>query len=98
MQSTLARGSRWVPFGVGQGYAGLSLLWGYLDRIRPTEGWDVVGHQHIEIAAQAAAAIHSNRQVCSPVSLVLLSQLNICRAVEHAISGYSPQRKHSGHL
>jgi hypothetical protein len=56
MQSTLTRGGRWSPYGVGQGYAGLSLLWGYLGDCYPGEDWDLVAHEHLEIAARAAAA------------------------------------------
>jgi lantibiotic modifying enzyme len=55
-QSNLPTGGpRWVPFGFAQGYAGLALLWAQMDRCFPGEGWDEVGHEHLEIAAHGAA-------------------------------------------
>jgi len=55
IQSDNPKGPQWTPHGFAQGYAGLALLWGHLDRCFPDEGWDVVGHVHLEIAAESAA-------------------------------------------
>jgi lantibiotic biosynthesis protein len=55
LQSNIPKGPHWMPHGLAQGYAGLALLWGQLDRCFPEDGWDVVAHQHIEIAAHGAA-------------------------------------------
>ena len=62
MQEAVARRKRrppyqrsmpWRPHGIAQGYAGLALLWGYLDRCSPDEGWDHVARKHIELAVGA---------------------------------------------
>ena len=55
LQSNLPKGPSWMPYGLAQGYAGLALLWGQLDRCFPGENWDVVAHEHLEIAAHGAA-------------------------------------------
>lgn len=56
LQSTLPRGGPpWTPYGFAQGYAGLAVVWGQLDRCFPGEGWDAVAHEHLEIAAHGAA-------------------------------------------
>ncbi|HWW00653.1 MAG TPA: lanthionine synthetase C family protein [Candidatus Acidoferrum sp.] len=55
LQSDNPKGPQWVPHGFAQGYAGLALLWGQLDRCLPNEGWDAVGHEHLEIAAEGTA-------------------------------------------
>jgi hypothetical protein len=53
-QTAYPLGVRWLPHGVAQGYAGLSILWGYLDACFKDEGWDRVGHHHLEWAARGA--------------------------------------------
>jgi hypothetical protein len=55
LQSTESTSVHWTPSGFAQGYAGLALLWGQLDRCFPSEGFDVIGHQHLELAAEGAA-------------------------------------------
>src|SRR5262245_59444928 len=40
LQSNNPKGPQWVPYGFAQGYAGLTLLWGQLDRCFPNDGWD----------------------------------------------------------
>jgi lantibiotic modifying enzyme len=55
LQSNLPKGPNWTPHSLAQGYAGLVLLWGQLDRCFPGEGWDAIAHQHLEIAAHGAA-------------------------------------------
>jgi hypothetical protein len=55
LQSDNPKGPQWAPHGFAQGYAGLALLWGQLDRCFPNEGWDAVGHEHLEIAAEGTA-------------------------------------------
>lgn len=55
IQSNQPKASQWAPYGFAQGYAGLALLWGQLDRCFPSEGWDKVAHEHLEIAAEGAA-------------------------------------------
>lgn len=54
IQSDNPTGPQWAPHGCAQGYAGLALLWGQLDRCFPGEGWDMVAHEHLDIAAQGA--------------------------------------------
>jgi hypothetical protein len=44
----------WIPYSVAQGYSGLALLWGYLDRCFPAEHWDKKGHEALEIAVSSA--------------------------------------------
>jgi lantibiotic biosynthesis protein len=56
LQSNVPNGPQWLSYGVAQGYAGLALLGGQLDRCFPGEGWDEVAHEHLEIAAHGAAA------------------------------------------
>jgi lantibiotic biosynthesis protein len=56
LQSKLPNGGpSWAPYGLAQGYAGLSLLFEQLDRCYPGEGWHSVAHQYLEIAAHGAA-------------------------------------------
>ena len=45
---------RWQPVTVAGGNAGLALMCGHLDVCFPAEGWDLVGHRHLLIAAGAA--------------------------------------------
>ena len=40
MQSDNPTLPQWISYGFAQGYAGLALLWGQLDRCFPDEGWD----------------------------------------------------------
>jgi hypothetical protein len=56
LQSNDSAGTQWTPDGFAQGYAGLALLWGHLDRCFPNEGWDEVAHEYLQIAAEGAAA------------------------------------------
>ena len=56
MQSGTPAGPRWTTYGFAQGYAGLALLWGQLDRCFPNEGWDAVAHEHLQIAAEGTAS------------------------------------------
>lgn len=44
---------QWQPDGVAQGYAGLAILFGYLDDLFAGEGWDEVGHRYLGAAARA---------------------------------------------
>jgi len=55
-QTAFPRSAHWIPYTVSQGYAGLALLWGYLDSCFPGEGWDVVGREHLELAVRDAEA------------------------------------------
>lgn len=55
-QTQFPRSSDWAPYSSSQGYAGLCLLWGYMDVCFPNEGWDVVGHQHLTLAVRGAEA------------------------------------------
>lgn len=56
LQSNNPKGPQWVPSGFAQGYAGLALLWGQLDRCFPNDGWDMIAHEHLEIAAEGTAS------------------------------------------
>ncbi len=53
-QTAFPRSTHWVPYTVSQGYAGLALLWAYLDRCFPDEQWDRVGRDHLTLAARGA--------------------------------------------
>jgi lantibiotic modifying enzyme len=56
LQSTLPNGGpQWAGYRLAQGYAGLALLFGHLDRCFPGDGWDSVAHRHLEIAVHDAA-------------------------------------------
>ena len=44
----------WRDHAVGQGHAGLALLFGALDQHDPGQGWDRTAHQHLALAARAA--------------------------------------------
>ena len=67
------RGFLYPPSGrrysTAQGYAGLCLLWGYLDVCFPTEEWDLVGRQHLELAVHGAEA-------AAPLSMGLFGGLS----------------------
>ena len=45
----------WNPVSVSHGYPGTALLYAALHRVRPDEGWDAVGHRHLEAATAALA-------------------------------------------
>jgi lantibiotic biosynthesis protein len=47
----------WRDHAVGQGHAGLALLFGALHRHDPAQGWDRTAHQHLALAARAAEAL-----------------------------------------
>ena len=49
--------AHWRDHAVGQGHAGLALLFGALDRHQPGRGWDRTAHRHLELAARAAEAL-----------------------------------------
>ncbi len=49
------RTARWNAHDVAQGDAGLALLCGQVDRIRPDEGWDVRAHRLLETATAGLA-------------------------------------------
>ncbi|HSO53685.1 MAG TPA: lanthionine synthetase LanC family protein, partial [Actinomycetes bacterium] len=49
--------AHWRDHAVGQGHAGLALLFGALDHHDPDQGWDRTAHQHLALAAQAAEAL-----------------------------------------
>lgn len=63
-QTAFPKSVHWRPYGIAQGNAGLAVLSSYLDSCFPQECWDVIGHQHLEVAAQAAEA-----QVNVPIGL-----------------------------
>lgn len=50
-QSPMAEATAWRPHSLG-GDAGLVLAFGYLDACFPGEGWQKVGHRHLEAAAR----------------------------------------------
>jgi lantibiotic biosynthesis protein len=53
-QTAYPRTTHWFPYTIAQGYAGLALLWGYLDSCFVDEGWDVTGREHLELAVRGA--------------------------------------------
>jgi len=53
-QTTFPRSTHWIPFTIAQGYAGLAVLWSYLDSCFPGEGWDSLGRSHLEQAVRGA--------------------------------------------
>ena len=59
----------WAPYALSEGYAGLALLWSYLDSCFVGENWDVTGREHLALAVRGAEA-------ASEVSLGLLSGLS----------------------
>jgi lantibiotic modifying enzyme len=54
LESNQPKAPQWASYGFAQGYAGLALLWGHLDRCFPDQGWDAIAHEHLEIAADGA--------------------------------------------
>jgi lantibiotic biosynthesis protein len=53
-QSQFPAFSQWSAPSLAQGNAGLALLWAQLDACFPDEHWDLVGKEHLEIAAHGA--------------------------------------------
>jgi hypothetical protein len=47
----------WRDHAVGQGHAGLALLFGVLDQHDPGQGWDRTGHRHLTLAVRAIEAV-----------------------------------------
>ncbi|HEY6707953.1 MAG TPA: lanthionine synthetase C family protein [Actinomycetota bacterium] len=47
----------WRDHAVGQGHAGLALLFGALDQHDPGQGWDRTAHRHLTLAARAIEAV-----------------------------------------
>ena len=47
----------WRDHTVGQGHAGLALLFGTLDQHDPGQGWDRTAHRHLALAARAVEAL-----------------------------------------
>ena len=59
-QTTFTDFVRWRPHTVAGGYAGTAVLFGAADARWPGQGWDEVGHRHLE---QAVAAMPSTPRV-----------------------------------
>ena len=55
-QTRYPRTIYWEPYGMAQGDAGVALFCSYLDACFPSEKWDVVGHDYLSLAVQAAQA------------------------------------------
>lgn len=55
-QTAFPRSTHWIPYTISQGYAGLAVLWSYLDSCFADEGWDVTGREHLELAVRGAEA------------------------------------------
>jgi lantibiotic biosynthesis protein len=53
-QTGFPQTNHWVHYSVAQGYAGLALLWSYLDTCFPGESWDIKGREHLELACRGA--------------------------------------------
>jgi hypothetical protein len=53
-QSQFPAFTHWSPPSIGQGNAGLCLLWSYLDQCFPEQRWDITGKAHLEIAGRSA--------------------------------------------
>ncbi len=53
-QTAFPRSTLWLPYSVAQGYAGIALLWGYMDSCFPDAGWDVTGRETLERATRDA--------------------------------------------
>ena len=49
----------WRDHAVGQGHAGLALLFGALDQRLPGEGWDRTAHRHLALAARSTESLAS---------------------------------------
>ena len=55
-QTAFPRSAHWVGYTISQGYAGLAMLWAYLDACFPEQDWDLTGKQHLALAVRAAEA------------------------------------------
>lgn len=53
-QTGFPKSVRWQPYSLAQGYAGLAVLFGTVDRCFPGEGWDTLGHAHLQRAIRSA--------------------------------------------
>lgn len=51
---------RWYPGSIAQGNAGLALACGALDDSFPGEGWELVAHDHLVVAARACERDHAH--------------------------------------
>ena len=49
--------AHWRDHAVGQGHAGLALLFGALDQDDPGQGWDRTAHRHLALASRAIEAV-----------------------------------------
>ena len=56
-QTAFPRSAHWAPYTVSQGYAGLALLWSYLDAVSPGEAWDMTAREHLELAVRGAEGL-----------------------------------------
>jgi len=57
-QSNLVNAPQWSAYGFAQGYAGLAILFGQLDRCFPKDGWEATAHTHLLLAVEGAATSH----------------------------------------
>ena len=58
-QTAFPRSTHWISYSAAQGYAGLAVLWGYLDACFADEGWDVTGREHLWLAVRGAELVHN---------------------------------------
>jgi class I lanthipeptide synthase len=56
-QTAFPRTTHWIPYAISQGYSGLAVLWGYLDSCFAAERWDLIGREHLELAARGAETL-----------------------------------------
>jgi hypothetical protein len=56
-QTSFPNSTHWIPHSISQGYAGLAVLWGYLDSCFPQEGWDIIGREHLDLAVRGAETV-----------------------------------------
>jgi lantibiotic biosynthesis protein len=56
-QTSFPNSTHWIPHTISQGYAGLAVLWGYLDSCFPLEGWDIIGREHLDFAVRGAETV-----------------------------------------
>jgi hypothetical protein len=57
-QTAFPHTTHWIPYTIAQGYAGLAVLWGYLDSCFVEEGWDLTGREQLELAVRGAETNH----------------------------------------
>jgi Lanthionine synthetase C-like protein len=62
-QTAHPRSINWYPYSLAQGYAGLVVMFGYLDASFPGEGWDIVAHEHLERAVSGLSMAYENKRV-----------------------------------